>query len=255
MSTGQVSNPLRTAVHILAPMPLVMLAAAYFTGNLTINPIQAAAQRSGDFAIIFLLLTLACSPINTLFDIPMVLKLRRPLGLWTFYYASLHLLINVGVDYRFDFSLFRTDNADKPYILWGLITITALTLLSLTSRKWWKKKLGKNWKKLHKLVYLAGATAVIHLALVVKGNILELKGDLWKPLTAGIILVILLLLRLPFVKSWILNQHQKRRAALAAKAKAVEPAPPMVEPAILQEELKPQWRINSGSREIPPNLP
>ncbi|MHB0922438.1 MAG: protein-methionine-sulfoxide reductase heme-binding subunit MsrQ [Bellilinea sp.] len=240
MSNVKAVNPLRRAVHFLAPLPLILLAGAYFTGNLTINPIQAAAQWSGDIAIIFLLLTLACSPINTLFDIPMVLKLRRPLGLWTFYYATLHLLINVGLDYRFDFRLFRIDNMDKPYVLWGLLTITALMLLALTSRKWWKKTLGKGWKKLHKLVYLAGVTAVIHLALVVKGNLLELKGDLWKPLTAGVILVILLILRLPFVKSWISIQRQKRRTALAVKAKAVEADATELEPVVIQEEIKPR---------------
>ncbi len=238
MSTVKADNPLRRAVHFLAPLPLILLAGAYFTGNLTINPVQAAAQLSGDFAIIFLLLTLACSPINTLFEIPMVLKLRRPLGLWTFYYASLHLLINVGLDYRFDFRLFRLDNMDKPYILWGLLTITALTLLALTSRKWWKKTLGKNWKKLHKLVYIAGITAVIHLALVVKGNLLELKGDLWKPLAAGIILVVLLVLRLPFVKSWISIQRQKRRSALAVRAQAMESEPAELEPVVMQEKIK-----------------
>lgn len=213
MTAVKTGNPLRTAVHILAPIPLMGLVIASLTGNLTINPIQAATQRAGDFAIIFLLLTLACSPLNTLFEIPMVLKLRRPLGLWTFYYASLHLLTYTGLDYGFNFRLFHLDNANKPYILWGLLTITVLVMLALTSQKWWKKKLGKSWKKLHKLVYLAGIFAVVHLALVVKGNIFDLRGDLWKPLTAGSILLVLLLLRLPFVKTWIMNYRKKIKAA------------------------------------------
>src|SRR5574340_683404 len=213
MAPDKTPNPLRRAVHFIAPLPLILLAAAYFTGNLTINPVQAATRWAGDIAIVFLLLTLACAPLNTLFDLPMVLKLRRPLGLWTFYYASLHLLTYTGLDYGFDFRLFRLDNADKPYILWGLLTISALIPLALTSQKWWKKKLGKSWKKLHKLVYLAGIFAVVHLALVVKGNIFDLRGDLWKPLTAGSILLVLLLLRLPFVKTWIMNYRKKIKAA------------------------------------------
>lgn len=220
MAPEKTSNPLRRAVHFIAPLPLLLLAAAYFTGNLTINPVQAATRWAGDIAIVFLLLTLACSPINTLFDLPMVLKLRRPLGLWTFYYASLHLLTYTGLDYGFNFRLFRLDNADKPYILWGLLTITALLLLALTSQKWWKKKLGKNWKRLHKLVYLAGILAVVHLALVVKGNLLDLQGDLWKPLTAGTIVLVLLVLRLPFVKRWILALRQKSRTARLSRTAA-----------------------------------
>lgn len=246
MSNVQAANPLRRAVHFLAPIPLIVLLAAYFTGNLTINPIQAATQRSGDIAIIFLLLTLACSPVNTLFDVPMVLKLRRPLGLWTFYYASLHMLTYTGLDYRFDFRLFRIDNIDKPYVLWGFFTITALTLLALTSRKWWKKQLGKNWKRLHKLVYLAGLTAVIHLALVVKGNLLDLQGDLWKPLTAGIILSILLILRLPFVKSAIISRRRKRRTAQAGKSEVNRRDAPAREHALAAEEIHPEPKIQTG---------
>lgn len=94
-----------------------------------------------------------------------------------------------------------------------MLTITVLLLLALTSQKWWKKKLGKNWKRLHKLVYLAGILAVVHLSLVVKGNLLDLQGDLWKPLTAGTILLVLLSLRLPYVKRWILALRQQSRAA------------------------------------------
>lgn len=246
MSNVQAVNPLRRAVHFLAPIPLIVLLAAYFTGNLTINPIQAATQRSGDIAIIFLLLTLACSPVNTVFDVPMVLKLRRPLGLWTFYYASLHMLTYTGLDYRFDFRLFRIDNLDKPYVLWGFFTITALTLLALTSRKWWKRQLGKNWKRLHKLVYLAGVTVVIHLALVVKGNLLDLQGDLWKPLTAGIILSILLFLRLPFVKSAIISRRRKRRAAQAVESKVDRPEAPAREHKRTVEEIRPDPKIQTG---------
>ena len=239
MSSVAANNPLRRAVHFLAPIPLFALAIAYFTGNLTINPIQAATRLSGDIAIIFLLLTLACSPVNTLFDVPRVLKLRRPLGLWTFYYASLHLLVNVGLDYRFDFRLFRLDNAGKPYILWGILTITVLTALALTSRKWWKKKLGKNWKNLHRLVYAAGATAVIHLALVVKGNLLNLQGDLWKPLTALAILIVLMVLRLPFVKAAITRSRQRRRAARGAKSAGSAPGELTHQPAVLTDDVQP----------------
>lgn len=232
-------NPLRTVIHILAPIPLAALVIAYFTGNLTINPIQAATRWSGDIAIVFLLLTLACSPLNTLFDIPRVLKLRRPLGLWTFYYAALHLLTYTGLDYRFDFRLFQLDHQNKPYILWGVFTITVLVLLAFTSQRWWKKKLGKGWKKLHRLVYLAGVLGVVHLALVVKGNLIDLQGDIWKPLTAGILLLVLLVLRLPFIKTWVVNFRQNRRVSSAATAGVGLTVPKSVEPAAISEKIDP----------------
>ena len=228
MTAEKTANPLRTAVNILSPIPLVVLVGAYFTNNLTINPIQAATQRAGDIAIIFLLLCLACSPVNTLFDLPKVLKLRRPLGLWAFYYASLHMLSYVGLDYGFNFAFFNQDHADKLYVYVGLITLMLLSALAFTSRRWWKVKLGKNWKKLHKLVYLAGAVAVLHLALVIKGNLLELMGDLWKPIAAGSVLLVALILRIPAVKTRVIAQRQKVRAARVLKTQT-----PSLQPAAL----------------------
>jgi sulfoxide reductase heme-binding subunit YedZ len=200
-------------------VPLAVLVWAYFTDHLTINPIQAATQWLGDIAIVFLLLCLLCTPIHTVFNLPMVLKLRRPLGLWSFYYASLHLLSNVGLDYGFDFKLFNLDNGNKLYIYVGMAALLILSALAFTSRKWWKVKLGKGWKRLHKLVYLAGAVAVLHLALVVKGNFLTLMGDVWKPLVAGSVLAVALILRVPKVKAWVISRRQNIQAS-RTKAKA-----------------------------------
>jgi len=215
MSEAKARNPLRTIVNILSPIPLAVVVWAYFTNHLTVNPIQTATQRLGDIAIVFLLLCLLCSPLNTLFDLPKVLKLRRPLGLWSFYYATMHLLNNVGLDYGFNFKFFAMDNGNKIYIYIGMLAILSLAALAFTSRKWWKVRLGKRWKKLHKLVYVAGGLAVLHLALVIKGNVLLLMGDLWKPLSAGIVLTLALVLRIPPVKAWVIARRQTLRARLA----------------------------------------
>jgi sulfoxide reductase heme-binding subunit YedZ len=214
MTAEKAANPLRTAVNIIAPIPLVVLVWAYFTNRLTINPIQAATQHAGDIAIIFLMLCLACSPINTLFDVPKVLKLRRPLGLWSFYYACIHMLTYVGLDYGFDFRLFNLDNGNKFYIYLGILTLALLSALAFTSYKKWKVILGKGWKRLHKLVYLAGIVAVWHLAVVIKGDLLSLMGNIWKPLTAGAVLLLALTLRIPPVKSWVIQERRKIQAAL-----------------------------------------
>jgi len=240
------ANPLRRLVHYLAPIPLVALAVAYFTDNLSINPIQVLNQLTGDIAIIFLLLTLACSPVHTLFDLPMVLKLRRPLGLWTFYYASLHFLSYIGLDYGFNFRLFRLDNISKAYVWVGMFTLLTLSALAFTSRKWWKKQLGKNWKRLHKLVYVAGALAVLHLGLVVKGNLLDLKGDIWKPFTAGIILIFLLALRVPVIKSWVIKQRQKRQAAHTLKRIGAQQPKAASLPNAVVKDTQPGNKANPG---------
>lgn len=216
MTETKTANPLRLIVNILSPVPLAVVVWAYFTNHLTVNPIQTATQRLGDIAIVFLLLCLLCTPINTLFDVPKVLKLRRPLGLWSFYYASLHLLSNVGLDYGFNFDFFYRDNGNKIYIYFGMVAILILSALAFTSRRWWKIKLAKGWKRLHKWVYAAGAVAVIHLALVVKGNILRLMGNLWKPLIAAAVLIFALVLRIPPVKRWIISQRQSIQARLSS---------------------------------------
>lgn len=236
MTAEKTANPLRTAVNILAPIPLVVLVWAYLTNRLTINPIQAANQYAGDIAIVFLLLCLACSPINTLFDLPKVLKLRRPLGLWSFYYACVHMLTYVGLDYGFDFRLFNLDNTDKPYVYLGLLTLALLSALAFTSHKKWKVILGKGWKRLHKLVYLAGIAAVWHLTLVVKGDLLSLMGNIWKPLAAAAVLLLALTLRIPPVKAWVIQERRKiqaaaihRRIARSGQAARVEPPAPLPE--------------------------
>ena len=203
---------LQLLTHILCWLPLFVLAAAYFTNNLTINPIQAATQRSGDIAIIILLASLAMTPLHILFNLPQLLKLRRPLGLYAFFYAALHMLTYTGWDYQFDFNLIFASIADKPYILIGLAALCLLTPLALTSHRWWQKRLGKLWKRLHQLVYLTAVLAVIHLAMAVKGDFLRLQGDIWKPLAATLVLSLLLVVRIPPLRRAFSVRHRKRRA-------------------------------------------
>ena len=202
---------LQYLTHILCWLPLFVLAAAYFTDNLTINPIQAATQRSGDIAIIILLASLAMTPLHILFNLPQLLKLRRPLGLYAFFYAALHMLTYTGWDYQFDFDLILTSIADKPYILIGLAALSLLTPLALTSHRWWQKRLGKLWKRLHQLVYLIAILAVIHLAMAVKGDFLRLQGDIWKPLAATLTLSLMLVVRIPPLRRTLSTRHRKAR--------------------------------------------
>lgn len=186
--------------HALALLPLPVLFLAYQTGHLTANPVQAAEQRTGDAAIILLMASLACTPMYTWFGFRPALKLRRLLGLYAFLYAVIHLAVFVGIDYGFQWNFLYADLINKAHIYTGLAALLVLLPLAATSWNWCKKRLGLGWKRLHRTVYLAAALAVLHLAWVVKGNVLTLKGDIWKPVLAGGVLVLLWISRIPLVR-------------------------------------------------------
>lgn len=220
-------SALHITVHILAWLPLLVLIWAYTTDHLTVNPVQAATQRLGDTALVMLLLSLACTPLNTLFGLPEVIRLRRPLGLYAFFYATLHILAYVGWDYAFHFKQISLQLSGKPYLIAGMSALAILVPLAFTSRENWKKRLGKGWKRLHRFVYLAAALAVLHLALIVKGTLLRLTGDILKPLAAAIVLSVLLVMRIPPIRHLLSNTRFLRRSRrLAARQKVNSNQPP-----------------------------
>mgnify|MGYP000161385499 FL=1 len=196
-------SPWQIAVHILAWIPLLVLAVDALTGNLTVNPIQAAEQRTGDTALVLLIYSLACSPFFTVYRWPPVLKFRRPLGLYAFFYALLHFSIFLGLDYEFDFTLILADINQKAYIFVGLAAFIILVALAATSFDVSKRLMRKAWTRLHRLVYLAGILVVLHFAWVSKGDFFNLTGDIGRPLIAGTAVIMLLVLRLPPVRKWL----------------------------------------------------
>jgi sulfoxide reductase heme-binding subunit YedZ len=203
-------TPLQIIMHIYAWSALARLLFDYFTGNLSINPIQDLEQRTGRAAITLLVLSLACTPLNTLFGWKELLKRRRALGLYAFMYVSIHVLIFLDLDYGLAWSLIIQSVVEKPYIIFGLITFLLLTPLAITSFDIWKKRLKKNWKRLHRTVYLIAPLAVLHFALSKKGDIFKLQGDIVRPLVYGLIVLILLILRIPRVRKFfasLRSQH------------------------------------------------
>jgi sulfoxide reductase heme-binding subunit YedZ len=186
-------NWLRILTHIGALTPLAWLIWDYWTDQLTVNPIQDITFRTGKPALILLVLSLACTPVNTLFGFRQVIPLRKPLGLYAFMYVCLHFLIFVGLDYGFDPALLYEAIFEKKYALVGFATFLILLPLAITSTKGWMKRLGKNWKRLHRWVYLAGLLAVVHYVWLVKSDIRE-------PLIYGGIVVLLLLARVPALR-------------------------------------------------------
>jgi methionine sulfoxide reductase heme-binding subunit len=196
----------RLFVHACALTPLVKLVIDFFTGELTANPIQAATQRTGDTALVLLILSLTCTPVVILTGIKGISSFRKTLGLYAFLYASLHFLIYAGLDYAFNLALIWGEIVEKRYILAGICAGMILLALAVTSFQWWKRRLGKNWKRLHRLVYLAGILAVFHYFWVV-------KADTRLPLLAGGILTGLLLLRVPLIRNRVVRARQKKLSA------------------------------------------
>lgn len=188
-------SPFQILIHLGSLTPLALLLWDYFNQNLTINPIQDITLRTGKTALVLLVLTLACTPINTLFGFRQAIKVRRALGLYTFLYAFIHGMIFIGLDYGFNWAFIKTDLIQKRYVLIGAAAFLVMLPLAITSTKKWQKRLRKNWKRLHRLVYLAGVFAVIHYTWLVKADIRE-------PLTYGAVVVLLLSLRLPSLRQW-----------------------------------------------------
>jgi len=204
-------TPLQAAAHAASWVPLIVLLIDFRLDKLSINPIQAATQRLGDTALVMLLLALAITPLTTLTGYAPFNKLRRPLGLYAFFYAALHFYLYAGLDFQFDLSLLAGEVSEKRYIWFGLASLIILIALTATSYKKAMRRMGKNWKRLHRLVYLAGVLVLVHVALAVKGNLLDLSGDIWKPLAAGSVLAFLFVMRIPWVKR---NISGLRRASL-----------------------------------------
>ncbi len=180
-------------VHTASLVPLALLIWDAITDHLTVNPIQDITFRTGKDALVLLVLSLACTPLNTLFGFREALKVRRALGLYAFLYVGLHFLTFVGLDYTFDLGLIRETIVEKRYALMGFAAFLTLLPLALTSTKGWQKRLGKTWRALHRWVYLAALLAVIHFIWLVKSDIRE-------PLAYGTVVLLLLILRIPAVR-------------------------------------------------------
>lgn len=186
-------------IHAASWIPLLILIINYLGGRLTANPIQEIEQRTGQYAIIWLLLSLACTPIYTVFRFRPALKVRRALGLYAFFYAGLHFLTFTILDYGFDLALIWRSISNKPFIIVGTLALLILLALALTSTQKAMRTLKTRWKILHRMAYLAGGLAVLHYIWAV-------KSDIRLPLFYTAILLVLLLLRVPMIRNWFLNR-------------------------------------------------
>ena len=206
------SRWLKVLIHAGALLPLAWIAWQYTQGLFLVDPVREITSLTGRIALILLVLTLACTPANTLFGFKQVLQVRRALGLYAFLYASLHFATFVWLDYGFDLALLVEAVFAQRYVVVGLIAGLILLALALTSTRGWQRRLGKNWKRLHRLVYLAGLLAVVHFAWLVK--------DIRVPLQYGAVLALLLALRLPRVRQTVSRARHWLRQRLSPASPA-----------------------------------
>jgi methionine sulfoxide reductase heme-binding subunit len=195
---------LKLAVHPLALLPLALLIFDAAMGQLSVNPIQDLTLRTGKPALVLLVLCLACTPAALLFGWKWAGALRKPLGLYSFLYVCLHLLIFVAVDYGLDAALIWEAVAEKRYVLAGFAAFLLLLPLALTSTRGMMRRLGRGWKPLHRLIYPAAILGVLHY--------LWLSKVPYEPLLFGAGLLVLLALRLPPVRRWIRALREPRPA-------------------------------------------
>jgi sulfoxide reductase heme-binding subunit YedZ len=180
---------LKRSVFLLCLAPLGWLLAQALLGGLGANPIEAIIRFLGDWALRLLLLTLAATPLRLLTGWTWPVRLRRLLGLFSFGYAVLHLLVYTALDQFFAWAAIWEDIVERPFITTGMLAWLLLLPLALSSNHASMRRLGRRWKQLHRLIYPAAVLAVIHFTLMV-------KADLREPLLYGAILTGLLGLRL-----------------------------------------------------------
>ena len=187
-------NYLKIAVFIISLWPIYIIAYQIFYNELGPEPVDRIINHFGEWTLIFVLLTLSMTPLRKITNSLEWIRFRRMLGLFAFFYASIHMLSYVGLDYRFDFKSLINDLLKKKFVFIGFSAWLLLIPLAITSSDKMVRILKKNWKKLHRLIYLISIFGVLHLIWLS-------KTIFFKPLIFLIILIILLLFRINLNKS------------------------------------------------------
>lgn len=179
---------LKTLAHALALLPLALLVRGVLGDTLGADPVAAITHETGDWALRLVLLGLAMTPLRRLLGQAWPIRFRRLVGLYTFFYASLHLATYVVLDLGQYWAQIIDDIVKRPYITVGFAAWLMLVPLALTSTKGWMRRLGRRWGQLHTLVHAVGALGVLHFLWLV-------KSDLREPLVYAGVLALLMGLR------------------------------------------------------------
>lgn len=202
------------AVHFASLLPLLVLIKDWLSNGLGGDPINEITLRTAQSAIIILFASLTCTPLFKIFGFRQAIKVRRALGSYAFFYALLHFLTFLILDYGFDVRLVFETITTSPRLILGSLAFLILFALAITSNVKAMKFLGKNLKRLHRFVYLASILVVIHYFLAV-------KADFRLPIVAAFVLFTLLLMRLPSVRDKISRQHKKVKSPQLIRSKEI----------------------------------
>jgi len=182
---------LKVVIFILSLVPIFYITYQILTNQLGPEPIKDITHHTGKWTLYFIVITLAMTPLKKMTKLNIWINYRRMFGLFIFFYASIHLMTYVGLDYRFDLASIGDDIIKKKYIFIGFSAWLLLIPLAITSNKRMMKILKNKWKKLHRLIYLISLCGAIHYLWLV-------KRDLTEPLIFLTVILILLALRFKF---------------------------------------------------------
>lgn len=178
-------------VFLLALYPLTRLVVLGLTGGLGANPIEFVTRSTGLWTLVGLLVTLSITPLRRFTGRAELLRFRRMLGLFAFFYACLHASTYFWLDQFFDFRAIAHDIVKRPFVTVGFAAFVLLLPLAATSSQAMMRRLGRNWSRLHRLVYAIAVLGVLHFVWLV-------KRDLFEPLIYGVVLAVLLVMRTPW---------------------------------------------------------
>ena len=194
----------KVPIFLLCLAPLGFLVWRTLTGNLGANPVEFIQHATGDWTLRFLVFTLCITPLRKILKLPELIRFRRMLGLFAFFYACLHFLTYLGPDQSFDLKAIWKDVAKRPFVTVGFTAFVLLIPLALTSTAGWIRRLGgRRWQMLHRAIYISAICGVIHYYWLVKSAVL-------RPLTYGAIVAALLLWRLG---DWFIRRGRTITAA------------------------------------------
>ena len=173
MATATRIPRIKPFVFLACLTPALLLGWDAFTGGLGVNPIEDVTHRTGDWALRFLLVTLAVTPLRRLSGWHALIRFRRMVGLFAFFYATLHFSTYLVFDHFFDLLLIIDDVAERKYVTAGFVGFVLMIPLAVTSTQGWIRRLGKRWTTLHRLVYASAVAGVVHFLWLVKIDIGE----------------------------------------------------------------------------------
>jgi methionine sulfoxide reductase heme-binding subunit len=201
-----VSKWTKVLVFALCLVPLAMLLWRGFHNNLTLNPIEYVEHRTGDWVLRFLSITLAITPLRKVLHLPELIRYRRMMGLFAFFYALLHFSTWLGVDRYFEWRLILDDIGKRPFITVGFVGFLLMIPLAITSTAGWIRRLGgKRWQLLHRAVYLSAIAGVIHYYW-------QVKSDVRRPIEYAVIVGVLLAWR---IVSWVSGRRRTGHVRVA----------------------------------------